>query len=268
MFREGKVTDPAPLSQRASRLIERLKTRKGRSREGLVLVEGVRAAATAMDGDAVVRFAVTSPRIAERPEGAKLAIRLRDLGVDVRRVDDDGLTRLSDTAHPQGVLLVCEERTTSLDAIPVGRWLVLDAIQDPGNAGTLLRAAAAFGLDGVVAVDGTVDLWGPKAVRASAGLVFHVPVTRVAAGALLARCAGAGIAILVADAAGEDVGVVERPEAFALVMGNEGAGVRSMVMEVADRRVAVPMRGQVESLNVGIAGSILLYALMGEKGLG
>jgi len=262
------VTDPAPLSQRASRLIERLKTRKGRIREGLVLVEGIRATLTAIDGGAAIRFAVTSPRINERADGAELAARLRALHVDVRQIADEELARLSDTEHPQGALMVCEERTTTLDALPVGRWLVLDAVQDPGNAGALLRAAAAFGVDGVVALDGTVDLWSPKAVRASAGLAFHVPVARAPASSLLARCARTGIAILVADAAGEDVRVVERPEAFALVMGNEGSGVRTVVMEAADQRVAVPMQGEAESLNVGTAGSILLYALMGEKRLG
>ena len=177
------MTDPGTLSQRAARLIERLKTRKTRGREALVLVEGVRTVETALDGGAGVRFAVTSPGLGERPGGAELAARLRAMNADVREVGDAVLAELSDTEQPQGVLVVCEERTMALEALPTGRWLVLDAVQDPGNAGTLLRAAAAFGVDGVVALDGTVDLWSPKAVRASAGLVFHVPVARAAAGA-------------------------------------------------------------------------------------
>jgi RNA methyltransferase, TrmH family len=270
---DDNVTSTDPLSQRAKRLVERLKTRRGRSREGLVLVEGIRAVGTALDGGAVARFAVTSPRLMESDSGAALADRLRHLRIDVRHVDDAELAALSDTEAPQGVLLVCEERSASLDGLEAGRWLVLDAVQDPGNAGTLLRAAVAFGANGVVALDGTVDLWGAKAVRASAGLVFHVPVARTDAAALIDRCAGVGIAVLVADAAGDDVAgddIIDREAggSWALVMGNEGSGVREEIAAVASRRVAVPMRGPAESLNVGIAGSLLLFALTGEKRLG
>lgn len=270
---EDNVMSTNPLSQRATRLVERLKTRRGRSREGLVLVEGIRAVGTALDGGAAVRFAVTSPRLMESDGGAVLADRLRQLRIDMRHVDDAELAALSDTEAPQGVLLVCEERSASLHELETGRWLVLDAVQDPGNAGTLLRAAVAFGADGVVALDGTVDLWGAKAVRASAGLVFHVPVVRADAAGLIGRCAGAGVAILVADAAGDDVAggdVIGRAAGgrWALVMGNEGSGVREEISAAASRRVAVPMRGPAESLNVGIAGSVLLFALTGENRLG
>ena len=262
------MTDAGILSQRAARLIGRLKTRKGRGREAPVLVEGIRTVTTALEGGADFRFAVTSPGLTARPGGIDLAARLRAMGADIRVVPDRELADLSDTEQPQGVLLVCEERESALEALPAGRWLVLDAVQDPGNAGTLLRAAAAFGLDGVVALEGTVDLWSPKAVRASAGLVFHVPVARAAAGAFLIHCNRAGVTVLVADAGGEDVHHVELEGPFALVMGNEGAGARPAVVEGADRRVSVPMRGPAESLNVGIAGSILLYALTGEERLG
>jgi RNA methyltransferase, TrmH family len=270
---EDNVTSTDPLSQRATRLVERLKTRRGRSREGLVLVEGIRAVGTALDGGAAARFAVTSPRLMESDSGAALADRLRQQGIDLRHVDDAELAVLSDTETPQGVLLVCEERSVSLDGLEPGRWLVLDAVQDPGNAGTLLRAAVAFGVGGVIALDGTVDLWGAKAVRASAGLAFHVPVVRSDASALIDRCAGAGVALLVADAAGDDVAsedVVGREARgnWALVMGNEGSGVREEIAAAASRRVGVPMRGPAESLNVGIAGSVLLFALTGEKSLG
>jgi TrmH family RNA methyltransferase len=181
--------------------------------------------------------------------------------VDVRYVSDAELADLADTETPQGVLLVTEERDVPLGALVPGRWLVLDGVQDPGNAGTLVRAAVAFGLDGVVVLDGTVDLWSPKAVRASAGLAFRVPVARAKAEALVETCAREGVTLLVADAGGVDVGEVEPSDQVALVMGNEGAGVRPELVRAARAVVAVPMRGPAESLNVGTAGSILLYAL-------
>lgn len=255
------MTPVEALSQRADRLVRRLRTRRGRVKEGLVLVEGVRAVATALDADVRVRFVVTAPRLAETPGGPALLARMSEASLDVREVSDGDLADLSDTEAPQGVLLLCEEPRVALDDLRRGRHLVLDAVQDPGNAGTLVRAAAAFGLDGVVALDGTVDLWGPKAVRASAGLVFRVPVVRCDTAEALDWFRALEVGVWLADADGEDVAALGHPSAFALVVGNEGAGVRPEIAASAERAVAVPMRGPAESLNVGIAGSILLYAL-------
>jgi RNA methyltransferase, TrmH family len=259
------VTGAGPLSQRATRLVERLKTRKGRAREALVLVEGVRCVAAALDAGVRIRFVVIAPSLADRPEGDLLIERFRAAHLDVRTVEDDELAALSDTETPQGVLLVAEEPRTVLSDLRPGRWLVLDAVQDPGNAGTLVRAAAAFGVDGLVALDGTVDLWGPKAVRASAGLVFRVPVVRADVRTLVDRCRSEGMEILIAHASGEDVAGLGAVERIALAVGNEGAGVRDELVRAAGRRVSVPMRESVESLNVGVAGSILLYALSRER---
>jgi TrmH family RNA methyltransferase len=259
------VSTKEVLSQRATTLVHRLKTRKGRRREALVLVEGVRAVTAALDGGARLRLGVVSDRLEGRPGGRELKARLGDLGVEVRHVSDSELAALSDTETPQGVLLVAEERDVPLGAFVPGRWLVLDGVQDPGNAGTLVRAAVAFGLDGVVALDGTVDLWSPKAVRASAGLGFRIPIGRSSSRALLEICREAGVALLVADPAGADVGGVDLSGPVALVMGNEGAGACPELVRAAEAIVAVPMHGPAESLNVGVAGSVLLYALSRER---
>ena len=145
---------------------------------------------------------------------------------------------------------------------PSGRFLLLDGVQDPGNLGTLVRAARAFALDGVVALDGTVDPWNPKAVRASAGASFRVPVLKVGweepVAPLLRR---GGVHLLVAEPGGEDVARVRPPRPWALVIGSEARGIRGRVLEAAERRVEVPMPGGAESLNAGVAGAILLYAL-------
>lgn len=230
-----------------------------------MLVEGPRAVATALDGGARVRFAVVSPRLDRTPGGPELAARLRAAGIDVRAVDEETLDALADTETPQGVLAVVEEPRPTLGDLDPGRFLVLDAVQDPGNAGTLVRAAAAFGLDAVLALDGTVDLWSPKAVRASAGLGFHVPLVRCGAEELVAWLGPLGVELLVADAAGRDVRALPSRPTFALAVGNEGRGVRDRIRSAAAGTVAVPMRGPAESLNVGIAGSILLHALSGGE---
>lgn len=237
-----------------------------------MLVEGPRAAAEVLAAGAEVRFAVTSPRLGAL--GADEVIdALGAAGVERHEVDDRTLAELADTEAPQGLLLVVSEprpawpsadparsEASAAASLPSGRWLVLDALQDPGNVGTLIRAAAAFDCAGVVALDGTADPWGTKTVRASAGTVFRLPV-HVTRGRDPDEVVAALVRpLLVADMDGGDPS--EHAGArWSLVVGNEGAGVRSEIERACDARTSIPMPGGVESLNAGVAGAILLYAL-------
>jgi TrmH family RNA methyltransferase len=251
------------ISQRRSRLVKRLRVRKTREREGRVLVEGVRAVDEALESGAEVDFAVVSPRLGATEEGIRLARRLSSL--DVVTTDDRGMEEVSDTDSPQGVLAVCREPAPSMDALEEARRvLVLDALQDPGNLGTLVRSAVAFGFDGIVCLDGTVDPWGAKAVRASAGMVFRLPLFRCTVQQVVDVLARSGTPLFVASSEGS--GTVPAAQAFALVVGNEGSGVRGEVRAAAAKVVAVSMSGPAESLNAGIAGSILMYLLAREGG--
>lgn len=253
------------LSQRRAQLIARLRSRKTRERESLVLVEGIRGAGEALAARADARFAVVSPRLGHLAEGSALLARLADEGVELVEEDDAALQELSDTEQPQGVLLICREPLGTPQSVRGGgRYLLLDGIQDPGNVGTLIRAATAFGLEGVVALDGSADPWGAKAVRASAGMAFRIPILKTGAGEALALLRTVGVPLLVADAGGEDVGSVPVGGGWALAVGNEGSGPREEVVMAAARTVRVPMPGPAESLNAGVAGSILLYALTRE----
>lgn len=248
------------LSQRREKLIARLKPPRTRAKEGAVLVEGVRAVGEALDAAVDVQFAVVSPRLAETGAGRALAARLE--GFDVVEVTADELDRMSDTERCQGVMLVCAEPAAGLEAVERGgRYLMLDGVQDPGNAGTLIRAAAAFGLEGVVCLDGTVDPWGPKPVRASAGMVFRLPVVRASAAEALARLEAVGVPLYVADASGEDLEDHLGLESFAIALGNEGRGTRELVREKSAGALSVRMPGGAESLNVAMAGTVLLHAL-------
>lgn len=255
----------AGLSQRRAALLANLRVPKSRAREGTVLVEGVRAVAEALGAGVGVQFVVTSPRLEATEEGRALALRLES--VDFTRVEDGELGRLSDTERHQGVLLVCDEPAAGLERIePTGWYLVLDGVQDPGNAGTLVRAAVAFGLDAVIALDGTVDPWSPKTVRSSAGMIFRLPVVRASVAESIDRLSEVRVPILVADARGEDVESRRFDHGFALVVGNEGAGVRPEIARAATATVAVRMPGPAESLNVAMAGAILLHSLTREGG--
>lgn len=229
-----------------------------------MLVEGVRAVAEALDAGAEVVFAVTSPKLCA--SGAGEALRRRLSASDVEAVSDEELSVVADARTPQGVLLVCRQPRHPLAGLAGRRFLVLDAVQDPGNVGTLIRGAVAFGLDGVICLDGTVDPWGAKAVRASAGLAFRAGLASATADECVTRLAALGVPILVADAGGVDVRGVEGVGAFALVVGNEGAGVRPELRRAAHATVGVRMPGGAESLNAGVAGSILMHSLTGGNG--
>lgn len=254
------------LSDARRKLVRRLHRRKTREREGLVLVEGPRAVSEVVDAGAVVRFALTSPRIEALGAESVLA-RLSDAGAPREEVSDAEMRDLADTEAPQGLLTVVEQPEVEWpepaalgEGAPPERWLVLDALQDPGNVGTLVRAAAAFACAGVLALDGTADPWGTRAVRASAGAVFRLPIHTSRGRGLAEVLDTLPHPILAAemggDAPGEHTGA-----RWSLIVGNEGAGIRPALLDAADRRVAVPMPGGIESLNAGVAGAILLYAL-------
>jgi TrmH family RNA methyltransferase len=245
-------------------LVERLKTRKGRPREELVLVEGVRCVREALAAEVKVRFVVRSPRLLDTEAGRALAAEISDRGVPVDEVGDDELDRMADTEHPQGVLLVCEEprrELVPLTAPAGGPILLLDAIQDPGNLGTLIRAARAFGASMVVALDGSVDPWNAKAVRASAGASFHLGIVRAPWAEAGPWLENENVQVLAADPDGRNVSEVEPTSPWALAVGNEGAGLRPEIVAAAADKIAIPMGAGADSLNVGVAGSILLYVL-------
>jgi TrmH family RNA methyltransferase len=248
-------------------LLRRLRVRKSRKKEALVLVEGVRAVTEALDADADGRFAVTSPRLGQTSAGSALAKRIAATDLELHTIDAPELSALADTEYPQGILLVCSEPRASLDLVEAGASvLVLDGVQDPGNTGTLVRASVAFGLDAVIVLEGTADPWAPKTVRASAGMAFRIPVIQARLLDAIAALQSAGVPLRVAATGGEPVGGDTSHVGFALVVGNEGAGVRDELRNAATSTVSIPMQGPAESLNVGMAGSVLLYELTKERG--
>jgi len=267
------------LSLQRRKLLRRLRSRKSREREGLFLVEGIRSAGEALQAGADVRFAVLSSRALGLPGGEEAVERLRGAGVDLHEVDDSDLAELSDTEAPQGLLLVCREPSTSLETLEATlratgrersalRILVLDGLQDPGNVGTLVRVAAAFGLSGVIALEGTVDPYNPKVVRASAGGVFTTPIVTESWGRVRPWLGSQGVRLLVADASGTEVTRVDPGGPWALVIGSEGAGARPEIRREAELSVGLRMPGGAESLNAAVAGSILLYVLTREGNVG
>lgn len=253
------------LSETRRRLVARLHRRKTREREGLVLVEGARAAAEALAQGARPRFVLRVPDAAASAHG-ELEAHLKGVH-DVQEVTREEMRALSGTEAPQGLILVAEEPSADPEEVWArvdARIVLLDGVQDPGNVGTLVRVSAAFGCTGVIALDGTADPWSPKALRASAGTAFRIPLLREPWTDTSRRLEGWPGLLFRADAGGRAVDGVSAPTPWALALGGEGDGCRRELSERADGTLSIPMPGGVESLNVGIAGALLLYELTRE----
>jgi len=139
------------------------------------------------------------------------------------------------------------------------RLLILDAVQDPGNVGTIVRTAAALGAHAVLALPGTVDLWNAKVVRSGMGAHFHIPAINCTWDELSSFRARHGVRVWGADAGGAMMGAERPPARLGIVVGNEGAGLSEAVRSSVDRLVSIPMAGRSESLNVAVAAGILLH---------
>ncbi|MBW3668605.1 MAG: RNA methyltransferase [Actinobacteria bacterium] len=215
------------------------------------MVEGGKALAEAMAAGATIEAVYVAPDAADLDIEAPLF----ELAAGV-------MERVADTVTPQPVLATVGYLDVALGALRTGDFLVVCVdVRDPGNLGTVLRSAEAAGAHGVVCCGGSVDLYNPKTVRASAGTLFHVPV--VAGGdpvEVLERIGGWGMRRLgTAARRGAEYTSVDLTQPIAFVLGNEANGLPADVERHLDDRVTIPMAGRAESLNVGMAASVLCF---------
>jgi TrmH family RNA methyltransferase len=254
------------LTRAQAKLIRKLKSRKRRDAALTFLAEGVRLVEELETSDFEIEFVVTAPALGATPRGRRLLEALEARGCEIAETPESELKKLSDTETPQGVLAVARHpgRALADQALESeAAVLVFDRVADPGNLGTLVRTGQALGLTCAVALPGSADPWSPKATRASAGSLFHLPVYESSWPELLAWLRSKDFAILCADSSGEPVRHgLGRPGRFALVMGNEPFGISREVREDCDRRVAVELPGGMDSLNVAVAGALLLDRLL------
>jgi TrmH family RNA methyltransferase len=197
--------------------------------------------------------------------------RARDAGVPAFALEPGVMERVADTVTPPSVLAIAPFVDVTIDALATATLVVVCVdVRDPGNLGTVLRSAEAAGAGGVVCCDGSVDLYNPKVVRASAGSIFYVPV--VAGGEpveVLERLGAAGLQRLGALAHGGDpVDDIDLRVPLALVLGNEAHGLPDEANARLDRHVTIPMAGRSESLNVGMAAAVLCFETARQRRAG
>ena len=245
----------------------RLTKRALRQRERAFLAEGPQAVSEALaSGGRVTGLFVTAPAQARH---AALVEKAADAGIDVQVVSGEVMSELAQTVTPQGLLAVCDFVDVPLEAVVAARprlVALLANVRDPGNAGTVLRAADAAGAGAVVFADASVDPYNGKCVRASAGSMFHLSVV---AGARLeetvAALREAGLRVVAAD--GRAASGLDDPETSARLaaptawlFGNEAWGLPPELLDLADESIAVPIYGRAESLNLATAAAVCLYA--------
>jgi TrmH family RNA methyltransferase len=258
------------LTERSARIAaaRKLTRRSGRDAAGLFLAEGRQAVVEALAEPSVVRevFATESAFDAQHEL-------LSAAAVPVRLVTDKAAAGLSETVTPQGLIAVCALRDVAVESLaarPPRLAVALAELADPGNAGTILRTADACGAGAVLFGAGSADPYGGKAVRASAGSVFHVDVARGAPlDDAIDRFRAAGVTVLAADGRGEvalDELGTELGGPVLWLFGNEARGVPPELAARAHARVRIRMRGRAESLNLAAAAAICLYTTQLAQG--
>jgi TrmH family RNA methyltransferase len=248
------------------RAVAKLAKKGARSETGLFLLEGPQAVSEALTySPQLLVDLFATPTALERY--GDIAQAASDAGIDVEFVTEQVLDTMADTVTPQGFVAVCRQFPTAVKDIfaAAPRLIaVLEEVRDPGNAGTIIRAADAAGADAVILTGRSVDLYNPKVVRSTTGSLFHLPVAMEATLAdVVERSREAGLQVLAADIKGDDLldvrtaGLLGNPTAW--VFGNEARGLADDQLTLVDRAVSLPIYGQAESLNLATAASVCLY---------
>ncbi|MCL9969936.1 RNA methyltransferase [Anoxybacillus kestanbolensis] len=232
---------------------KKLLTKKEREKTGLFLVEGFHLVEEAIKSGVHIEEIIIA-------EHATIPASWNVAHIPMTIVTNDVMKAISDTETPQGIAAVCKQLHWNVDDVQTA--LFIDAVQDPGNVGTIIRTADAAGIDAVVVGEGSVDIYNAKVIRATQGSLFHFPVIKGGIGQWMARFQNEHIPIYGTSLQnGVDYRSVSPSSSFALIVGNEGSGVNDKWLQQTTANLYVPIYGQAESLNVAVATGILLYHL-------
>ena len=255
------------------KFVARLHQRKYREKEERFIVEGIRFAEMAAASDWAPTLAFVTAEAAEKPRVECVLTRLSARGCPIYEVSAALYQKAAATVAPQGLLVVMERCRMGLEDLTLEKpalWVVLDGVQDPGNAGTILRTADAAGATAVIALEKTADLFADKALRASMGSLFHLPVvTDVSRETWMHVAARQGVKIFAAvlERSADLYFSADYRGAVAIVFGQEGSGVSQDILSAA-QPIYIPMLGQAESLNVSAAAAVILYEALRQRHVG
>lgn len=225
--------------------LSKLKNKKHRDKQKLFLVEG----------DHLVKEAYNSGYLKELLllEGSNFK-----LDIETNYITENVLKYLSNVDAPTGIIGVCEFKDMSLNG---SKLLILDSIQDPGNLGTIIRSSVAFNIDTIIINDKCADIYSDKVIRSSQGMIFKINIVKKNLFDFLKEIKGHIPIYGTKVTGGKELKTLEKISDFAIIMGNEGNGVDSKLLDLCDEYLYISMNSNCESLNVGVATSIILYEL-------
>lgn len=251
------------------KMIRSLYRRKQRWTKKLFLIEGIKIVEECIDINHPIENIVYSDDLFSAQGGEALFNRIKH---DRRLINIPSklYREISDTETPQGILAVVKFEINSITNASIGDnpfILLLDKVKDPGNMGTIIRTADAFGIDGIIVTDGCVDVYNPKVVRATMGSIFRVPIYNETNGAeIIKKLKDKGMTIYSTSLEeSRYIQNVDFNKSCVLIIGNESRGVSSDIIALADRLIKIPMLGGAESLNAAIASSIIMYEAIRQR---
>jgi TrmH family RNA methyltransferase len=259
-----------PITSRSNPKIKEVRTlkeRKARAESGLFVVEGIRHVAEALEAGAPVEYLVYCPELLTSPFGREMVEQQRARRLPVHSVTAQVYATLSERENPAGLLAVVRQqrrKLADLNPANLGWGVAVVAPQDPGNVGTIVRTIDAAGANGLLLLDSGVDPYHPTAVRASLGSLFWMPIATAAFSEFAAWAKQHGYHIYGTSAHGTtdylDVPAYQRPAI--LLLGSEREGLSPEQRDACELVVRLPMRGRASSLNLAVAGGIMLYAML------
>lgn len=238
---------------------------KERREANAFVVEGVRLVEEAINSGWKILFALYDEMLSER--GRLQVEGLRSRGVDVEVVSESLMKSLSDTDTPQGILAILELTQSPIPDSP-SFILIPDQIRDPGNLGTLLRSAAATGVQAVLLPPETTDAFAPKVVRAGMGAHFRLPIRSMTWVEIEQVSKSANMQMYLAEMDGKSCWEIDLRSPLALIIGGEAEGGSDAARKLANQRISIPMTGKMESLNAGVAGSVLMFEVVRQRAEG
>lgn len=250
--------------------IKSLYKKKNRWENRLFLIEGIKIVEEAIINEIGIKTIIISDNFFESKDGMRFYEGLRQR-YNFVKVNDILYRSISDTENPQGIMAICGfniREVKEIDGRNTHFILFLDGIQDPGNMGTIIRTADAFNIDGIIVGDGSVDPYNPKVVRSTMGSIFRVPlyICKNSVESLVGL-KNKGFLILATSLSGVRIYDIDFDHKFVCIIGNEANGVDSTIMEYANQQIKIPMPGNAESLNAGVAASIIMYEVMRSRNI-
>ena len=244
--------------------VRRLQSKsKERQAEQVIVIEGVRLLEEAQESNWVIRSIFYTETLSDR--GMNLVNAYKDSETRLEIASSNVIQAISDTKNPQGILAVIE-----VQSIPVPDQLdfllILDGVRDPGNLGTIIRTAAAAGVQAVYLTPGTVDAFSPKVVRAGMGAHFRLPIHCASWIDICSRIKSTNLhAFLATSKSGDSYYDADFQRALVLIIGGESEGASKTAIQVSDSQLQIPMRGGGESLNASVAAGILLFEIAHQR---